>query len=167
MRKWKWRIKRSVHKWKVFSKLSMNKKWYAINIFILSGIIRAVILAVPFKKVKKHLGIYNVESTEEAGEEVNSIAEEIGDLVSRVCRITPWQSKCLVQAIVAKILLEHKKIDTTLYLGVAKEKTGNLTAHAWLRCGQTIVTGEGAMPQYKSVAKFATIYNKKIKDSLL
>ncbi|MEG0711156.1 MAG: lasso peptide biosynthesis B2 protein, partial [Niameybacter sp.] len=70
---------------------------------------------------------------------------------------TPWESKCLVQAMVAQYLLKRRRIATTLYLGVAKGSEGELKAHAWLRCGQMIVTGDGARRDYKEVARFANL----------
>jgi len=68
---------------------------------------------------------------------------------------TPWESKCLVQAIVGKIMLRQYGIGNTLYLGVGKNEEMSLVAHSWLRCGELIITGGHDLNQYAVVGKFA------------
>lgn len=160
MSTWKSAIQRQVRRTKIFVRIGRKRRLWIIKIFALSALIRATILIIPFKRIKKHLGIHNEESTLEVEEEIYELASEIGWIIPRVCKKTPWESKCLVQAIIAQRLLKKEKIDSTLYLGVAKEESGELMAHAWLRCGTMIVTGGGPMPKYKAVAKFAMIHNK-------
>jgi hypothetical protein len=70
-------------------------------------------------------------------------------------RRTPWESKCLVQAITAKILLRRKLLPNTLYLGVAKDGNDKMIAHAWTRTGCRIVTGGYGLDAYTVVATFA------------
>lgn len=53
----------------------------------------------------------------------------------------PWRSDCLIQVIAANQLLRRYGYHPSFYLGVAKEPDRELAAHAWLRCGDTIVTG--------------------------
>ncbi|MBL4818673.1 MAG: lasso peptide biosynthesis B2 protein [Deltaproteobacteria bacterium] len=43
----------------------------------------------------------------------------------------PWQTKCLEQAIAAKLMLRRRGISNKLYLGV-KQQDGEMKAHAWL-----------------------------------
>lgn len=57
---------------------------------------------------------------------------------------------CLAQAIAAMVLLRNKKIPCNLILGMAKDKT----AHAWLQCGDIIVTGRSGVERYTPVATF-------------
>jgi hypothetical protein len=51
-------------------------------------------------------------------------------------------------------MLNRRHIDSTLYLGVAKEK-GSLIAHAWLRCGSRYVTGKEGVEKFTVVSTFA------------
>ncbi len=82
------------------------------------------------------------------------IARRISSRVLFVSAKTPWESKCLVQALTAQKLLKNQGISTTIYLGVRKE--GNeMKAHAWLRCGEYYVTGGAIREQYTVVARFA------------
>ncbi|GBF33820.1 hypothetical protein DCCM_2931 [Desulfocucumis palustris] len=82
-------------------------------------------------------------------------AGRIGRVVETVSRYTPWESKCLVQAIVGKIMLRRRGINNTLYLGVGRDEGKSLVAHAWLRCGEMIITGSQGRERFAAVGKFA------------
>lgn len=75
--------------------------------------------------------------------------------VHKVSGYTPWESKCLVQAIAAKRMLKSRKIVSTLYLGVARNHSNELKAHAWLRSGPVYLTGGRGHESFTVVATFA------------
>ena len=62
--------------------------------------------------------------------------------IRRIKRILPWKVKCFEEAIAAKKVLEKYKIETTIYLGVAKNEEKSLVAHAWLKSGGIFISGE-------------------------
>jgi hypothetical protein len=130
-----------------------RKKGLTLWILMLSAFYRLCILLIPMKYLSRGFGHKGQESEEEVSFEYRRIAFWIGERVERVCDKTPWQSKCLVKALIAQQLLKRKKIPTTLYLGMGK-KEDSLTAHAWLRCGSVYVTG-GDGSDYVMVAKFS------------
>lgn len=122
--------------------------------FCLMGLVRFVLLTVPFRYIATGLGDHMGKSPEDdPGKEeyIQRITWAIGVLSSR----TPWESKCLVQAITAKILLRRQLLPNTLYLGVAKDGNDNMIAHAWTRTGGRIVTGGQSLETYTVVATFA------------
>lgn len=141
-------------KTKTFIKLDNELKLDFIKAFLYTGFYRAFILFVPFNKLRKRMGKHKEESSEKEEKEVYKIANHISWIVTLISSKTPWESKCLVQALTAQKMLKSKKISTTLYLGVRKQ--GNeMKAHAWLRCGEYYVTGGAIRNQYTIVAKFA------------
>ena len=81
-------------------------------------------------------------------------------MVARIVNIaanrTPWESKCLVRALAAKILLRKIGYPNELFLGVKKDAQGNLIAHAWLNsynyniCGGSSASNTG----YAVVGKY-------------
>ena len=87
------------------------------------------------------------------------VASRIGRMVEMVSRYTPWESKCLVQAIVGKMMLRQCGIANTLYLGVGRDKGNSLMAHAWLRCGGLVITGRQGRERFTIVGKFADDVN--------
>lgn len=142
-------------KLKCFFKKSSKEKLMFIQAFILCGVFRGLILLVPFNKLKQYMGTYNKESSPEMNISQYSIAKKIAWAVNRASYITPWESKCLVQALTAQRMLKRRHIISTLYLGIAKEGNSNLVAHAWLRCGVMIVTGGQEMSNFREIAKFS------------
>ena len=55
----------------------------------------------------------------------------------------------------AMAMLKRRGITSTLYLGLAKDDEAKLQAHAWLRCGNRIITGEKEMTGFTTIATFA------------
>jgi hypothetical protein len=80
---------------------------------------------------------------------------KISQAVHMMSRYTFWESQCLVKAIAAMKMLEKRQIESTLYLGTAKDETGNMIAHAWLRSGPFYITGVEEMKRFTVVGKFA------------
>ena len=144
-----------VNKVNKFLKMSCTDKDILIGAFLLTGIIRFSILFVTFSKLAKLCGKYDEESTYNLPDKQISIGNKVGYLVYSVSKYTPWESKCLVKALTAQIMLRKKKISSTVYLGVAKDENKKLIAHAWLRCGKNIITGNDERYGFTTVAKFA------------
>lgn len=128
-----------------------------IEAFFISGLVRFAILFIPFKKLAGFLGKYKRETDRETPEAEKQITYRVGWAAEKISCNTPWKSKCLVKALTAQIMLTRRKISSTLYLGVAKDKDNynKLVAHAWLRSGQVIITGARESVFFKEVARFA------------
>jgi len=110
----------------------------------------------PGNRLHRYLG----ELGGETGPELPGMQEQmdiavISRRVARVAARIPWESKCLVQGMVAQRLLRDQGIHSTLYLGVGRDKEDNerMVAHAWVRCGPYSVCG-GDGEGYAAVAKF-------------
>lgn len=123
-----------------------GEKGMTIKAYIYAAYFRWFILRYQKKNPQKFrsvLGQENEESSTEVKPEELKIVRLVSRHVSRVAGNTPWESKCLVQAMTAQKLLNERKIETTLYLGVGYEKDGSMRAHSWLRYGNYCVTGGG------------------------
>jgi hypothetical protein len=119
------------------------------------GIARLVMLTVPFRWVEPYLGQRMTESPVDALPENSQQLKQVSWAVHTMSRYTPWQSKCLVQAMAAKRMLQSRKIVSTLYLGVTRSNPKPLEAHAWLRSGSVYVTGGEGHKHFTVVAMFA------------
>lgn len=136
-------------------KLTWKDKLLLLEALLLTGVIRFAILFVPFNKLAKLAGKAKEESSGVISVKEERIAKKISWTVFVVSNRTPWESKCLVRALTAQIMLSTFKIGSTLYLGVARDEQKKLIAHAWLRSGQNIVTGAQEMEGFTEVARFA------------
>ena len=125
--------------------------------FLLLGVARLALLVLPFKWLAVSLGRHMKETGSEMIPSDIYCARMIGQAVCAAANYTPWKSVCLPQAVAAQWMLKRRHVAGTLYLGVAKDeaKSGKLAAHAWLRCGNLILTGRERHRQFTVVAKFS------------
>ncbi|THF73672.1 lasso peptide biosynthesis B2 protein [Cohnella fermenti] len=115
-----------------------------------------VMKLLPFSRLKLTFGQPMAETAR-----VHDLAQErlirgISEAVRVMSRHTLWESQCLVQALAARRMLERRHLDSTLYLGTAKDKMGNLIAHAWLRSGTIYLTGGQERLLFTTVACFGS-----------
>lgn len=128
-----------------------KKKMY-LSALRWSIVVRFSMVFLPFKLYKGLLGKMQTTSDKEYTEEQIIEAKKIRNIVLSVCNNTPWESKCLVQAVACKKMLGKKGIKTTLFLGVdANFKRSKMEAHAWLKMGDIILTGRHGYEKFKVV----------------
>src|SRR3954454_2221562 len=143
-----------LRKVQTFLKLNMKTKLLLIEAFIYLGRAR-YLKSIPFSKVVPSLG----EQMKETSFTPNSSNKEdlasISQAIHIMSRYTFWESECLVKAIAGMKMLEKRNIESTLYLGTAKDKNEELIAHAWLRSGPFYISGAEVMERFTVVAKFA------------
>ena len=128
--------------------LIVKTVWY-------SAVARFRVFFFPGNRLHRYLGELGVETgTEIPDIEWRRSIAQVSRVVAKVARWAPWESKCLVQAMVAQRLLRDNGMCSTLYLGVGRDTLDNkMVAHAWLRCGPYNVCG-GKGEGYATVAKF-------------
>ena len=154
-------FKRFQNKIRKFAALSGEQKRIFIQAWFMLGWARAAILTVTFKRLCTGLQ-HHREVVAPSG--VSKIqlqqASDIGKLVASAASVTPWQSLCLVQVLVVQKLLKNRKIPGQFYLGVRKGAEGEqdplgMSAHAWLQCGDAIVSGAAGHQQFTVVSTFS------------
>ncbi|CAI6087139.1 hypothetical protein COHCIP112018_05349 [Cohnella sp. JJ-181] len=118
-----------------------------------------ILKAIPFNRLAPALGRPMRETPHVHDLPAERVVRSISEAVRVMSRHTFWESQCLVQALAAKKMLERRSMDSTLYLGTAKDKQGNLIAHAWLRSGPVYLTGAGERRLFTTVAVFGTDYS--------
>ena len=115
----------------------------------------AAVRVVPFRRWAGRLGALDEETAPAADPAASEAVERVGWAVSATSRWLPWRATCLMEAVAAKKLLERRGLPSTLYLGVASVYPEmDLEAHAWLRCGTAIVTGDGERQRFTAVTTF-------------
>ena len=134
-----------------------KRRGLTVKAVFLAAVARFRIYFYPGTKLHRYLGEPGRETESEDFEniDVRRNIYHVADKVARVARRVPWESKCLVQAMVAQRLLRDYRLQSTLYLGVGRnlEEDGAMVAHAWVRCGSYAVCG-GTGDGYGTVASF-------------
>jgi hypothetical protein len=119
------------------------------------GIAQLAILVLPFRWVAPRLGRQMARSPEEAGAVSAELLDRISWAVATASCHLPWDCLCLAQAMAGKAMLKRRGVPSTLYLGLVKDNGAQLQAHAWLRCGARILTGQRGMAEFTVIATFA------------
>jgi Transglutaminase-like superfamily len=119
------------------------------------AVARLAVVAVPFRILARRLGARRAETPTTGA--VHPASGRVEWAIAVAARRTPWRSQCLEQAIAAKAMLRRRGIESTLYLGVARDP---VQAHAWLRVGDRNVTGGADVDRYAVVASFAQIQRR-------
>nr|WP_241696916.1 lasso peptide biosynthesis B2 protein [Mariprofundus sp. KV] len=155
-----------------FLRMPIREKFWFFWIWLISGPIRAALLLLPFRKMAPMLGEHcsNLQLAAIASDEQKQQAWRIGRIVELAASYTPWESKCLVQACMASILLRRYGIPYVIHLGVTRGDgvQDALKAHAWLSVGPWIVTGRDGhrtftiVSTFVSPGLFATIKDQEI-----
>ncbi len=113
---------------------------------------RIAIAIVPFERIARWIHLTPGEDT---ASNLAPLAETIGWAVQVAASRTPWTSTCLAQALAGTVLLRQQQLPGTLYLGVKKNRLNQVDAHAWLRSGDRVLTGNQNLQQYAVVGKFS------------
>jgi Transglutaminase-like superfamily len=150
-----------INRLKKFIALTPRHKLILVQAWLMLGWYRAGILLVSFKRLTRNLQHHAIPALPAPlSEDQEHEALMIGRLVTAASRITPWQSFCLTQVLVAQRLLASRNIPGQFYLGVRRgceltdDPTG-LSAHAWLQCGEDIVSGKARHEEFTVVSAFS------------
>lgn len=136
-----------------FFSLSSGQRLMMVEAYLFLAWARFVKL-LPFSKTAPRLGTAMLETSHESKLQHEAIARMVSRSVRTMSKYTFWESQCLVKAIAAMKMLERRGIESTLYLGTAKDHNGKMVAHAWLRSGPGYVTGYEEMRRFTVVAIF-------------
>lgn len=148
-----------------FFSLPARHKCLLFKIWFLLGFYRAGVLCFSLKRLTARLEHHaQAQPCALLSENQETEAVAIGRLVAGAALVTPWQSLCLTQVLVAQRLLLKKNIPGQIYLGVRRvgeqvahsgAESTDLSAHAWLQCGGQIVNGAGGSEQFAVVSVYS------------
>ena len=87
-------------------------------------------------------------------DEENSSAFDVRRALQRATGRLPWDSSCLVRALAAQLMLRRRNLPTVLQLGVRAGPATELSAHAWLTCGEINIVGDESAAEFTPIAAF-------------
>jgi hypothetical protein len=126
-----------------------------VEAWIYLSLSKLLIVFFPFKKIASLIGEPQVETVKEVID--LTIINDIEISMIRAIKYTIFSSKCYEQALAITFMLKRRRISSTIYFGLYKESE-QLLAHAWVRCGDKIVTGKLRHEKFTPVAWFGS-YN--------
>lgn len=137
-----------------FRRLTSRRKWLALQAVLAVVVASIALKVIRFAVVAEWLDT-GADVVHRTSDENQSLALDIGWAVRAAANRAPWPALCLVQALAATMLARLHRLNTVLYLGVARGEAGELLAHAWLRCGDRIITGAPSHERFRVVATFS------------
>lgn len=138
----------------MFIKLDLKTKQMLVEAYFYLAWAR-ILKWRPFANVAPSLGEQMAETPLSLINAQKETLRSVSNAIHLMSKYTFWESQCLVKAIAAMKMLEKRGIESTLYLGTAKDEKGILIAHAWLRSGPFYVSGSEGMEKFTVVSKFA------------
>jgi len=159
----------------------MKKPWQyqqlVMEAFLWIAITRFIIRFLPFKALLFLIGtkpepesgqatnidyMELIKNSSETEVQPGPVVTDITNAVKSVSRRVPWQSKCLVQAASAKRMMNRRKIENQLFLGVSASglkgdgptKRLNIHSHAWLVADHNVVLGGENLDDFIAVSRF-------------
>lgn len=138
-------------------KVNRNNRIYELFLFTEAWLLllnwKVTCRLFPLKWYAAFLGIQQASTPEIPIEDPR--VRTIIRAIARGKKYSPWNIKCLAEAIAAQHMLHKRKIPSTLYLGIARKDDHEIIAHAWLRCGNSILTGRRGVKKFTVVSSFA------------
>lgn len=144
----------NLKKTRAFFELDIATRMLLVEAFFYLGWARYLKIK-SFSKVVPSLGVQIGETTMIPNASHKITLQNVSSAIHIMSRYTFWESQCLVKAMAGLKMLEKRQIESTLYLGTAKDGNGELIAHAWLRSGAYYVSGSEEMNRFTVVAQFA------------
>ena len=134
------------HKLRRFSELSLADKRLLFRAVFWLAVARMRLAFTPFQKLATRLA-----AEQGALEPDPGLVNRVGLAVRRAAANVPWRSDCFPQTIAARSILKRYGYSSTVHLGVDRVGAGDLLGHAWLTCGDTVVTGGADLDRYTEV----------------
>jgi hypothetical protein len=135
-----------------------QKAFFFIN-WILCGIARAVVKALPFRWYAYYLGQRHpktILSTVISKSQMQH-ARQISRSIKLAAKYTPWTSNCLPQAMVAAFWCQRYHIPYILFIGFnpSSLKTNGFDGHAWVTAGPIAITGGDSFHSHHVILSYS------------
>ena len=129
-----------------FVKLDSTDKWLLVRAVGWLAVARLRLVLTPFRTLVTRL------AADQGGSEPDpDLVNRVGLAVSRAAANVPWRSDCFPQAIAARSMLNRCGYASTVHLGVDRIGANDLLGHAWLTCGDIVVTGGADLDRFTEV----------------
>jgi hypothetical protein len=129
------RLNRKLEK---FRALGSAEKWALLHATIWLALARLMLLAIPFRQLAARL---SRKESSASGTPDPELLARVAFALRTAASNVPWRSDCFPQSIAGRMLLRHHGYRSTIHLGFDRSGEDELLGHAWLTCGETVVTG--------------------------
>ena len=107
-----------------------------------------------WEKLMPMLGKLNEESPKEHQPQNTELIKRIKAAMIRAHSFLPLVSKCFIMAIAVRLILNRRKIKSTIYIGF-KKGNEEFQGHAWIRSADLFLAGGRERLDYKIIAFYS------------
>lgn len=112
---------------------------------------RVLLSIVPFRQLSERL-MHGQETL--TAEPDLTYLEQVAYAIRATANNVPWRSDCFPQTIAARMILKRKGYASIIHIGVERVGDDELAGHAWLTCGDFVVTGDGGLERYTELHRY-------------
>jgi hypothetical protein len=134
-----------------FARLDGTDKWLLVRASAWLGVARFRLAFTSFRQLSERLSDDAPDT--QVGPDPEFL-DRVGFAVRAAANNVPWRSDCFPQAIAARMLLKRRGHASKIHLGVEKSGEGSIAGHAWLTCGEVVVTGGEELERYTEMYCF-------------
>ncbi len=127
-------------------------RWLLLRASAWLLIARIMLVVMPFKRLSARL---STESNTTQIEPDQDLLRRIGYAVSTAANNVPWRADCFPRTIAARMLLKRFGYASTIHFGVDRVGEDGLEGHAWLTCGETVVTGGADLDRHTELHRLS------------
>jgi hypothetical protein len=127
-----------------------------IEAMLCLGLARLLVL-VPFRRIAPLMGQPQAgpdRSSLILGPDERAAVLAIRRALLRAARRLPWHSSCLVRAVGGHFMARRRRLPSVIHLGARANPSQELSAHAWLCCGEIDVVGAEIAEEYTPIVAF-------------
>jgi hypothetical protein len=136
-----------------FLRLTPRERRCLISALFMLSAIRLALWTISFQVIMRYT-LKHVSRAEELNESNYYSIDQLTRAV-KVASIYVPGATCLTQALTLQLLLARRGHKTRLCIGVDKEGTGKLKAHAWLESNGRILVGSSGVESYVPLTSFS------------
>jgi Transglutaminase-like superfamily len=151
-----WDTRRSVARLKglqKFWRLSWRDRLLLVEATLWLAVAGFAIAALPFRYVG-YLAARPTRRSKPSQETRHTDEKRIRWSIVATARRVPWRAACFQQGLAAQFMLRRRGVPSVLYYGAAPDHPDGLSAHVWVRDGDTDVIGGGAASRYAVLTTF-------------
>lgn len=123
-----------------FLRLPQSERWLIIRVTLLLSAAQLALSLFPFRHVYRCMSAASQPKINE-GYKDHRDADQIYAAVNKSGRNFLGVNSCFPQALVGEMLLKRAGYPATLRIGVTKEQSGEMKAHAWVELDGSVVIG--------------------------
>ena len=122
--------------------LTRREKFFFLESCILLLVANVSVKMIAFRHINRFLNYWSNRMQKVVPpDDVRSDLELIDLSLSRAANVLPGRNLCLSRSITKLIMLRRRSIPAVLFAGVKCLEDSSLTAHAWVRAGDCIPSG--------------------------